>query len=257
MSRIEQLIEDQDYAIGKTNTASELQVSVIESAADGFSVEEHGGGGPIVGSMINFTQDGQFKVDKTTILPQGTTLVALDVTTAWVKFFGGKLIDYRVTPPGREHPEKEDMPDRDEASWEIGLDGDRVDPWHDSRYLHLCDPVTAAEYTFVTDTFGGRRAIRDLKRQISNMRCARPNAIPVVKLTATQWKTSFGMRPRPDFQVVDWRIKNPAGSARPIIKQVAAAGCGAETPPAPEQAVSELEPPPIVDFETRDYADIL
>jgi hypothetical protein len=176
--------------------------------ADGFTVAEKPGSNLIVGKMLKFTVDSKYKVDKADNLPDNATLIAIDVTTAWVKWHDGKPIEHRITQPGQGHPDRADVPDRDESTWEPGINGQPADPWRDTRYLRLIDPRTGQDYTFVTDTYGGRKAVGDLKSQISNVRFAYPGAVPVVRLGSTMMKTSFGLKPRPEFKVVDWRNKN-------------------------------------------------
>jgi hypothetical protein len=100
------------------------------------------------------------------------------VITAWVKWRGQRPAEHRITGPGQPHPQREALGDLDESKWEYDemIDGPR-DPWRDTRYLYLIDPRTGADYRFVTDTIGGRRAIGDLKRQTQNIRSARPGAV--------------------------------------------------------------------------------
>jgi hypothetical protein len=74
--------------------------------------------------------------------------------------------------------------------------------------LRLIDPRTGQDYTLVTDTYGGRKAVGDLKSQISNVRFAYPGAVPVVQLGSTMMKTAYGLKPRPEFKVVGWRDNN-------------------------------------------------
>ena len=107
------------------------------------------------------------------------------------------------------------------------------DPWRDTRYLRLIDPRTGQDYTFVTDTYGGRKAVGELKSQISNVRFAYPGAVPLVQLGSTMMKTSFGLKPRPEFKVVGWRNK---GNAPVQLTH------GPQDKP-PEQHLSEIEPP--------------
>jgi hypothetical protein len=118
---------------------------------------------------------------------------------------------HRVTHVGESHPLRDDLPDNDEAQWPAGLNGEPSDPWRDTRYLHLIDPNTGADYTFVTDSYGGRRAVSDLKAQIANVRSVHPGAVPIVQLAATMMKTRFGQKPRPDFKIAAWRGKQEAG----------------------------------------------
>src|SRR5262249_41984275 len=91
------------------------------------------------------------------------------------------------------------------------------DPWHDSRYLYLLDLKTAEDYTFVTDTYGGRRALGDLANQIAKVRCAHPGAIPLISLSSEMMQTKRGSRPKPYFKVLEWRPGKDGGSAPPRL----------------------------------------
>ncbi len=101
--------------------------------ADGFSVAERGSGNLIVGKMVKFTTDSKYKVDKADLGPDNTRLVALDVTTAWVKWADDKPIEHRITRPGQVHPDREDLADQVEETWPDGLNGEPADPWRDTR----------------------------------------------------------------------------------------------------------------------------
>jgi hypothetical protein len=216
----------------QVSTNGELKMPNIVKA-DGFTVAEKIGSNLIVGKMIKFTIDGKFKADKTDILPENTRLVAIDVTTTWTRWDEDKPTDHRITQPGQLHPDREDLPDQDEAEWKPGLNGEPADPWRDTRYLRLIDPRTGQDYTFVSDTYGGRKAVGDLKSQIGNVRFAYPGAVPVVELGSTMMKTAFGLKPRPEFKVVGWRNK---GNAPAQLTH------GPQNKP-PEQNSSEIEPP--------------
>jgi hypothetical protein len=184
--------------------------------ADGFDVPERGGGNLIVGKLMKFN-NGAYVIDKTETLPPHTTLVVLDITTAWVKWRDGKPVEHRITYPGQVHPDRDDLPDQDEALWEEGLTSEPADPWKDTRYVRMVDPRTGADYTFVTDSYGGRRAVGELKSQVSNVRYACPGAVPIVELGTTQMKTNYGPKPRPSFRVVGWKGKGGENvSARQI-----------------------------------------
>ena len=130
--------------------------------SDGFGVPENAGGQFIRGQMLKFI-DGSFIIDKTEPLPD-EPLVAIGVVTAWVRWGeddnGNKRpLEHRVTAAGQIHPDVDDMPDRDEDLWPPGLNGEPADPWKDTRYLHLINPRTGGDLTFVTDSFGGRRGV--------------------------------------------------------------------------------------------------
>ena len=172
--------------------------------ADGFAVAETAGSSTIIGKMLKFN-DSRYIPDKTETLPEGTTRVAGSVITAWVHWEDKRPIDHRVTHVGQSHPLRDELPDQDKTEWPLGLNGEPSDRWRDTRYLHLIDPNTGADYTFVTESYGGRKAIGALKQQIANVRTAHPGALPLVQLASAPMKTRFGPKPRPDFKVVGWR----------------------------------------------------
>jgi hypothetical protein len=184
----------------------------IVPVADGFAVSDKLGNTMIIGQMIKFDA-GVHKVNKTETLPPETVLVAIDVITAWVKWQAKQPVEHRITRAGEQHPDRDDLPDKNKTKWEIGLDGQSADPWKDTRYLRLIDPLTGADYTFVTDSIGGRRAVSDLKSQIRNVRYAHPNAVPVVKLRSTTMNTKYGLKPRPLFEVIGWRGKKESADS--------------------------------------------
>jgi hypothetical protein len=72
----------------------------------------------------------------------------------------------------------------------------------------LVDPLSGEVFTFTSSTTGGRIGISDLSAQIQLMRSTRPGAGPIVELQSRQMKTKFGMKPRPFFQVMAWRVKS-------------------------------------------------
>ena len=72
----------------------------------------------IAGKMIKFV-DGRYVVDKTEMLPANTTLVAVNVITAWVRWGDGNLPENRVTQVGQSHPLRDELPDQDETEWPL------------------------------------------------------------------------------------------------------------------------------------------
>lgn len=199
---------------------NKLAPTTTTTSIDGWSSVPETNGTMLRGRVAKF-KDGKFFADKIDDIT-GTTLVAVDVATAWLKWWDARPAEHRITRPGERHPDRDELGDLDEMQWQDGLNGEPADPWRDTRYLYLIDPLTAEEITFVTDSAGGRRAVSDLRRQIANMRRAHPAALPVVKLEAGSMSTRFGVKPKPDFRVIDWKRHEPAAneataSARPTI----------------------------------------
>src|SRR5262249_2561515 len=140
------------------------------------------------------------------ILADELKLIVTGVTVAWVRWEDGLPAEHRITGPHQQHPERDELDHNNKSEWPIGFGNEPADPWRDSRYLYLLDPATAEDYTFVTETYGGRRAVGDLKNQIANVRCAHPGAIPLISLSSEMMPTKAGpSRPKPYFKVIDWR----------------------------------------------------
>ena len=129
----------------------------------------------IKGTLLKFSDWNWSKGKEGTAVENGTTLVALDSAAGWVR-------------------------------WQ---DGKPKDPWQNTRFVYLVDPVTAEAFTFSTSSWGGRGAVSDLADQIQRMRFAQPGAVPVVELQAAPMLTKFGKKSKPWFKVVDWRFASP------------------------------------------------
>jgi hypothetical protein len=190
-------------------------------ASDGFDVEETGGNSLIRGVMLKF-KDNDWLANKTEFLPAGTRVTAIGTTMAWVRWGEEGPPEHRVTESGHRHPLRDTLGDLNKDEWPAGLDGAPADPWRDTRYVYLVDGETAATYTFVTDSMGGRRAVSELKTQIQTYRVAHPNAVPIVELAKTTMPTKFGIKQRPLLKVTGWHI--PPAPAVPQARAVAAAG---------------------------------
>jgi hypothetical protein len=159
----------------------------------------------IKGTLLKFS-DWRWTAGKEgTEIKEETQLVALDTAAAWVKWKDNRPVEYRMRVPGKRLPEREELADTDEEQWEAGPDGKPRDPWQNTRFVYLVDPLTAEAFTFSTASWGGRHAVSDLADQIGRVRFARPGAVPVVELHAAPMLTKFGKKSKPQFKVVDWR----------------------------------------------------
>src|SRR5262249_24572648 len=160
----------------------------------------------IKGTLLKFADWIWSKGKEGTRVEEGTTLIALYTTAAWVKWSDGKPVAYKIRQSGKRLPERSEVGDDDARDWEAGSDGKPKDPWQNTRFVHLVDPITDEEYTFSTSTWGGRGAVTDLADQIQRERYARPGVVPVVELRAAPMLTRFGRKSRPLFKIVDWRL---------------------------------------------------
>jgi hypothetical protein len=163
----------------------------------------------IKGTLLKFSDWRWTKGKEGTEVPEGTQLVALGTAAAWVKWRDGKPVEYLIRQPGKKLPERDELGDLDKTKWELGPDGQPKDPWQNTRFVYLVDPVSAEAYTFVTPSWGGRQAVNDLAEQIQRVRYGNPGASPIVELHAEPWTTKFGRKSKPFFKVMGWRGDGP------------------------------------------------
>jgi hypothetical protein len=91
------------------------------------------------------------------------------------------------------------------AEWEPDMTGKPRPPYQLFRVVYLLNPTTAEMYTYLNSTAGAAIGVERLESQIRNMRMLRgAHVCPVVTLGEAPFKTSFGMKTRPGFGVVNW-----------------------------------------------------
>jgi hypothetical protein len=105
-----------------------------------------------------------------------------------------------------EHDELDDwngqIPRRE---WEAGPGGEPRGPWQRSHFAYLVNPETFEQFTFVGGSIGAEIAIRELRKQtVLKRRLSRTSAFPLVKLKTMPFKTAFGLKARPYFEIVGW-----------------------------------------------------
>jgi hypothetical protein len=179
---------------------------VVQNEDDGW-LDTAGEAGERVlrGTLLKFSDWTWTKGKEGIEVPEGTQLVALATAAAWVKWEDRKPSRYVMRQPGSRLPEREELGDTDKADWPAGLDGQPKDPWQNTRFLYLVDPISAEAFTFSTSSWGGRGAVIDLADQIQRVRHSKPSAVPVVELRAQAMQTKFGKKSKPWLKVIDWR----------------------------------------------------
>jgi hypothetical protein len=141
-------------------------------------------------------------------LTPASELLVLGTTRALQCRGDGEVLDEIIEVPGGEP-----LPDVDELNeqipeneWRPGLDGNPRPPWQLHYVAYLLDPKSASMYTYLNSTIGARIAIERLNSKFSWMRALRgENVAPIVKLDSRPMKTSFGMKMRPEFTILEWR----------------------------------------------------
>jgi hypothetical protein len=125
----------------------------------------------------------------------------------------------------------------DQSEWETGSDNKLRPPWARIVIVILVNPTTAEIYNYSSPTTGARMAYDQLNEQVFTMRALRGiRVMPVVVPSEKPFKTAFGMRKRPHFEIIGW--KAPGGDDGKAIPPKPA------TPQLPASTVVEPEPTP-------------
>jgi hypothetical protein len=160
----------------------------------------------LIGRMVKF-KEGRFTTndDGEPIDENADFIAFVDQTlVGWLKFNG------EGTPPDRimgllfdgfEMPKLETLPDRDQSTWELGLNGQPSDPWQHHIYLVLQSAATQEMFTFVTSSRTGRAAVGNLISHYRRMlkSSANRDAYPIVRL-------KVGAKTHPDDRVGTYKI---------------------------------------------------
>jgi hypothetical protein len=203
------------------NTQAQTQ-NAIAVVTDGFS-EGDPTQSPLRGTGIRF-KDGAYFAFTDKIDVRGKSYAVLDKRIGWQKLAKDTPPEYLMRTPGQSMPPQ---PAVDKKDWPTNLNGEPEHPWKLTHYLYLLDVSCGEISTFWSSTVGGRIAIGHLADQVSFMRHARPNAIPVVALEARDFPTGYGgTKPRPHFQILGWRTSGDTDpqlltSATPLIEVTA------------------------------------
>jgi hypothetical protein len=119
-----------------------------------------------------------------------------------------KPVEHRVVRIGDGHPPgRNELGHHDESKWEIGNDGKLKDPWTptDRMVMREAGDVELSLLTFITSSFGGRKALGNLCREYANRAEKYKDHLPVVRLGKGAWQhKKHGDIPVPVFEVVGW-----------------------------------------------------
>jgi hypothetical protein len=125
--------------------------------------------------------------------------------------------EFIVREPGKPLPDVDELNEQiPEEEWEEGLDGKPRPPWQRVYVVYLIRLHDASMLTFISGTAGARIAYNALTTKVYNMRVLRgTNVAPIVKLSSKPMKTKFGVKMRPDFEIVEFR-EIGGGGGQPV-----------------------------------------
>jgi hypothetical protein len=189
------------------NNDSGTAVTALSPVGDGWNspIDDDGAGRQIQGTLLRYDDKQWFAGKEKTVIPNGTSLIALGIKAGWKRWENGSVVDF-VTEIDGHYPKRHELGYDDESAWECGPDDKPADPLKNSREVLLIDPHTCAAYTFCTASVGGRSAVDDLKNAVRNARRVRPGVVPMISLEWQPMPTRFGMKSKPYFKIIDWSI---------------------------------------------------
>jgi len=170
-------------------------------SSDGWD-ELEAGNDFIRGTRIRFSQGDYICANGASVSPEELYGV-FSVMKAWQRWHDGRA-ETRITLPGQRHPLRDEIGDNDKNTWPLSKDGQQEDPWSDVRAVHMVSASNMEEYTFVTQTYGGRKSVAELGEKVRRMRMRYPNARPVIVLRYEKMRTKQGSTLKPVLFVAEW-----------------------------------------------------
>jgi hypothetical protein len=190
--------------------------------------------------------------------PDVATYLVAKTLSAVQRWQNQKPIETVVETPEKPLPRRtHELDELDEwnaavprREWEIGPDGKPRGPWQRAHFAYLVNPETFEQFTVVGGSIGMEIAIRELRKQTAfKRRLSHTSAFPLVRLETRPFKTAYGLKSRPHFEIVGWANDNePAAQLehkQPAQLEHEAEKAPAEPPPAKRATrPHKAEPPP-------------
>jgi hypothetical protein len=149
--------------------------------------------------------DGKW-TDSDGLTPPGELLV-LGTTRGLQCWRDKALLDEIVQVPGEELPDVDELNAKIPCEeWGLGLDGEPREPWALNFVVYLLDTNTGTPYTYLNSTSGAKIAVERLESKFEWIRALRGEThAPTVRLASRPFKTGYGMKQRPEFEISEWR----------------------------------------------------
>src|SRR5262249_42612109 len=159
------------------------------------------GGSMIHGTLIKFTNEGEWVTGNGDPMPRDQELIVIDLVRAVQKWVDGKPVETIIVPPGEKFPDVKAMNEAaPKSEWREDLNGVLVGPWQMQYYVYLLDARTLDKFTYPTSTIGGGWACREIADKVAWMRRYKgPKVSAIIVLRDTHMNTRFGGRQRPHF----------------------------------------------------------
>jgi hypothetical protein len=183
----------------KPNTA--LTEAETCDAYDAFADE----GGGQFGKLLKFNK-GKYSANDHDV-PIGTEYAAYvhELRRGWVRFEDGKPVEYRIglVRDGYQFLPRDSLGSMDNRRWERDRNGKPKDPWQRQYYLPMIHLESDELITFVTNSDGGEKAIRNLVRAYKPKKAT--SEVPIVSLQGDNYlHPDYGRVEVPLFKIEAW-----------------------------------------------------
>jgi hypothetical protein len=175
--------------------------AVISDGFDGDSDEDRNS--IIKGRKLKFTLDFKWECGDEVILPEREFLAieVIKVVQKWVPESRGP-VDTQVLGADEKFPDIEALNNKAPRNEWSDKFGKKKGPWQTAMVVYLLDEQTMGLLTYVADTVGGLRAVRELRESTRLARKVRGSAVfPVVTLGDEFMPTQYGGRQRPSLKI--------------------------------------------------------
>jgi hypothetical protein len=179
----------------------------------------------IKGTKVRFTNDWQWVTDRDEVLAADREFLVIGLKRTVQKWVPGA-----AKPEVVELGETERWPDLDQwnedapaSEWSVKF-GKDTGPWQRCCFAYLLDPKTFEGFTFLTPSWGGKKAVDELRESTRRRRLVtgQSNSFPVVTLSDVFAPNDYGGRQRPFFVLKDWKtLGGPAAPSAPALAKPA------------------------------------
>jgi hypothetical protein len=173
------------------------------------------------GKLVKFSKGFYMAGADNEEVARGSTFTArVDLLThGWTRWESQRPVEHAVgkVSEGFIPATRQALGHTDERLWESDREGQPRDPWTFGYSLPLEDGEN--KYVFVTSSFGGKRAIRNLIDAYTRRKDA--GSLPVIALDVNQRKHKvFGNIPEPLFEIHGWTDAPVAANGKDLDDEI-------------------------------------
>ena len=140
-----------------------------------------------------------------TKVPEGRRLVAVGIAAAWVKWKGGKPVEYRMRVGRTPLPDRDELGDLDETQWGKARTKSRRKTAGRTRGSFIWSTRTAPRCSRSRRRAGAAAVLLATSPDRSTATATRSRGqLRVVELHAAPMQTKFGKKSKPHLKVVGW-----------------------------------------------------